>query len=69
MSSFIVCVNCGSTLSEKYFKFHEEVKKRKNIEDNRDLFKKLNITRQCCKITINTSLPDKIYNESLLYTK
>lgn len=63
MANILICQKCGSTISEKFIKFHQllKIKKEKNedITDNRDIFKQLNIIDKCCKITILTSYADK----------
>lgn len=62
MAELIICKNCGSTISNKYFTFHDMVKnKKQNNNDNSDIFKELNITRICCKTFIISSNPDDNY--------
>lgn len=68
MSNLIICKQCGSTISSKYFIFHEAIVKNPNI-DRIKLYKKLNITRTCCKTHIMTSLPDVVGKKMMLNPK
>ena len=69
MINIIICPNCGSTIGKKWFIFNKELytlPKEKRDINNLELFKKLNITRQCCKIILRTATPDVFYREKLL---
>jgi len=65
MSYILHCRKCGATLSNKWIKFHEQ----KNEIDNTKLLKELNITRNCCKTDIITSMADEKYYEYINYKK
>jgi DNA-directed RNA polymerase subunit N (RpoN/RPB10) len=77
MSSFLICTKCGRTLSAKKLKFidlvHEKIEKGGNLNDNSDIFKKLNITYICCKSVITSAQLDEgckeFYNRIGYYIK
>lgn len=59
MNKNIIC-RCGLTLNAKVVTFNKllndkKFRAKKNINDNRDIIKKLNIKHLCCKVTVRTS--------------
>jgi DNA-directed RNA polymerase subunit N (RpoN/RPB10) len=67
MSRNNICINCGRTLSNKITIFRSMLKKKlkrdkkngtKTAEDNRDIFKALNIKDECCKMFVISSIED-----------
>lgn len=57
MAAYQCCRECGLSFGDKALTFHEN----KNENDNRDLFEKLNIVKQCCRNSIVTCILDPGY--------
>jgi len=60
----VVCYNCGSTIGHLIIPFFDELVTKKkmggNLNDNRDICEKLKVSRDCCKKTLITFVPDNI---------
>ena len=60
MSNFLICQKCNGTISGK--KLEYDKLKREGISGE-VIYKRLNITRICCQVTITTSQVDDTYKE------
>jgi DNA-directed RNA polymerase subunit N (RpoN/RPB10) len=58
----VVCFNCGSTIGHLIIPFYDfliaKSKMGGNMNDNRDICEQLKVSRDCCKKTLITFVPD-----------
>ena len=69
MNTSLICEECGATLNYKCALFKMALKKKKlgghDISDNRDLIKGMNLTRECCKKNVLSTMLDSSLYEHL----
>lgn len=57
MNTSLICYSCGSTLNDKHFIY--QTQSGSDVSENKKLFKKLNIKRNCCRNILMTAYVDK----------
>lgn len=67
----ILCFTCSSTIGHLYIPFHVMLERKRidggDITDNRDICQTLKINKDCCRMHILTSMPDKNLKKMLEY--